>query len=630
MRQWMKGREAWIVPALVAAAIRLVHLAFLAINDPLFTKPVVDAWFHWDEARRILQDGWLLSGEGAFYKGPFYSYVLAVVRAVFGDPGGVVAGRVLNVVMGSAAVALLARLAGKWAGPRASWLAGIVAAVYGTSIYYDTTLLQPAITALLMLGTASVLDEAARSVAPDRWLAAAGVLLGLLTITRGEGLVALLMVTAWAAGKTFHADWQQLSRLRAMALVLVPGVLTIAPVTTRNAILEHDPVLISWNGGINLFMGNDAGFDQTSGQWHPDLAWMRLYYAPPLMGGTVRADHQRFFLHQTRLMFQAEPGAVIQRMCRKAALLLTDYEIPNNQRIDEARTYSPVLALLVWQGRWWGAPFGWAAPLIAVGLVFAWRRVPGGPLACCLLALSWAIVPVLFFNTARYRLPIVLLLLPVAAAGWVQWRRSRGLAAVVTGTIVVLVGSVTIPVDPRLPPSDALNLADVAEREGRPAEALKWREKAVSDEPHDPFAQIRLGDSLRLSNRCDEAMAHYEVVYEDRRLAADWRNAATRSIARCLALTGRFADAEIWFRRFIDANPDVPITDGRADFHLRGVPPLTACDGRLDLGTVLQARGKTDEAIAEWVKITTDCAESDALVHRAQERLQKVSGAATP
>ena len=245
-------------------------------------------------------------------------------------------------------------------------------------------------------------------------------------------------------------------------------VLTIAPVTTRNAILEHDPVLISWNGGINLFMGNDAGFDQTSGQWHPDLAWMRLYYAPPLMGGTVRADHQRFFLHQTRLMFQAEPGAVIQRMCRKAALLLTDYEIPNNQRIDEARTYSPVLALLVWQGRWWGAPFGWAAPLIAVGLVFAWRRVPGGPLACCLLALSWAIVPVLFFNTARYRLPIVLLLLPVAAAGWVQWRRSRGLAAVVTGTIVVLVGSVTIPVDPRLPPSDALNLADVAEREGAP------------------------------------------------------------------------------------------------------------------------------------------------------------------
>ncbi|MFN7966567.1 MAG: hypothetical protein U0V87_12855 [Acidobacteriota bacterium] len=92
---------------------------------------------------------------------------------------------------------------------------------------------------------------------------------------------------------------------------------------------------------------------------------------------------------------------------------------------------------------------------------------PGGPLACCLLALSWAIVPVLFFNTARYRLPIVLLLLPVAAAGWVQWRRSRGLAAVVTGTIVVLVGSVTIPVDPRLPPSDALNLADVAEREAK-------------------------------------------------------------------------------------------------------------------------------------------------------------------
>ena len=48
---------------------------------------------------------------------------------------------------------------------------------------------------------------------------------------------------------------------RAGWMVLLPATLVIAPVTARNAVLERDPVIVSWNGGINLFMGDDPGFE---------------------------------------------------------------------------------------------------------------------------------------------------------------------------------------------------------------------------------------------------------------------------------------------------------------------------------------------------------------------------------
>jgi uncharacterized membrane protein len=281
------------VPVALAAVLRLVHLGLLAARDPLFTVPVVDSLFHAKEALRILDTGWLLSGSAAFYKGPLYSYLLAVLMALFGPVGGVVAGRLLSVACGVLVVWLVVRTAERLGGTAAAWAAGLAIALNGTAIFYDAVLLPVSLTSLLLLLAGGRLADA--RTLPDRTrakaLALGGALLGLVALARADGLVAVLAAAGWAALAARGGAWGTLRSLRAAALVLVPALAVVLPVTARNVLVAHDPVLISWNGGINLFMGNDPGFDQASGNWNPDLSWMRLYDAPGELGLRRGADH---------------------------------------------------------------------------------------------------------------------------------------------------------------------------------------------------------------------------------------------------------------------------------------------------------------------------------------------------
>jgi 4-amino-4-deoxy-L-arabinose transferase-like glycosyltransferase len=628
-----RARAPIVVPAASAALLRLLHYVFNLRADPLFFDPVVDARFHANQARTILESGWLLPGTGAFYKGPLYSYVLAPLFSVFGETAGVALGRLLSLALGTVTVACLAWLAGRLAGRLAAWIAGLAAALYGTAIHFDATLLLvPVVTVLLVLA-GERLDRARGQARPELPLAVAGALLGLVTITRANGLLVILAAAAWAL-LLARRRWEGLPGWRAAALVALPALLVIAPVTARNAVLERDPVLVSWNGGINLFMGNDPAFDQGSGNWNPDLAWMRLYDAPDQMGLTRGSEHQRFFVGQTVARAADEPGWTLAVLARKAGLLFTAYEIPNNRRFEDARARSPVLAVLMADGGPVALPWSLFAPLIAAGLVLAagrGLRLHEQPLLW--LAASWAITPVLFFNTARYRLPAVLLLIPLAAAGWarlaeVRPTAGRAVAAAVVAAAVLLVGAATVPARPALPLSDEIHLAARAERRGDDAEALRWLEEAVARDPSDPFARMRLADHLRTRRRCTKALEHYRAVRARPELAADWHNAAMRSEARCLAALRRDDAAIDLYRRFLAGDPDRPVTEGRPDFHLRGTPPLVACEHRIELAVALDQAGRRAQAVAELGRVIEVCGDAEPIAAEARRRLAVMAGQA--
>ncbi len=623
-----------VVPVALGAVLRLAHLGLLAARDPLFAVPVVDSLFHAKEALRILERGWLLPDGAAFYKGPLYSYLLAVLMALAGPVGGVIAGRLLSVACGIAVVWLVARIALRLGGPAAAWAAGLTIAVNGTAIFYDAILLPVSLTSLLLLIAGGKLAEARLAADPARVksLAVAGALLGLVALIRADGLLAAVFAAGWAAVAARRGAWGQLRPLRAGALVLVPALAVILPATARNVLVAKDPVLISWNGGINLFMGNDPGFDQASGNWNPDLAWMRLYDAPAELGLRRGADHQRFFVRQALSAAASDPVGAVRRLGEKALLWLSGHEIANNQRFEDATRHSPVLAALLLEGRHVALPFGLLAPLIGFGLVLLGRRGRADAAPWLVLAAAWAVTPVLFFNTARFRLPAVVLLLAPAAVGWVTlpsaWRRGerrRPAAAAALALLLAAVASVTIPRPTQLPPSEEMNLADHAADAGRAAEALAWRRRAVERDPDDVMARIRLADTLRVQGACPEALDHYARVRRREDVAVEWRIAATRSTGRCLAALGRYDEAAQAYQRAIDANPDLPRTGDRPDFHLRGVPPLAACRMRLERADALRRGGQRAAAAAEISAVVADCGEADRLARQAQAGLRALA-----
>ncbi len=629
------GKPQLAGPLALAAIVRLAHMGALAARDPLFRDPVVDAWFHAHQASLILAKGWLLPGIGAYYKGPLYSYVLAALFSIFGSEGGVIAARLLSVVCGCLSVLLVARIADTLSGPGAAWCAGIATALYGTAVYYDATLLLVPLVTVGLLAAAERMIAAAASedrAAVAVRLAVAGAFLGLVTITRANGVLAIAAASAWAAYEARRGRWPLTPAWRAAALVAVPALVVVAPVTARNAVLERDPVLVSWNGGINLFMGNDPAFDQASGNWHPDHSWMRLYDAPKGIGLTRGAEHQRFFLRQSIGRALEAPARQAGILLHKARLYLCPYEVQNNRRIGEAKERSPVLALLMAGDGLVTLPLALYGPLIVAGLVIGARRSVTRALPLLVLASAWAITPILFFNTARFRLPSIVLLIPAAAIGWCAVH-DIGLPALrmrlaVSMALIVAAGAAgwsAYPQAPALPPSDVEHLADVAQRKGDLAEEMRLRRRAIELEPLSPMPRIRLGDRMRTAGRFDEAIEQYDAVLSVAGRAADWYNAARRSTAISHFGAGRFDEAAGVFRRYIDSRPDAPMTGSRPDFHLRGMPPLMACTARLGLADVEIARGAKGLAVAELSRVMTDCEASPGRVDRAQAKLRDLA-----
>jgi len=608
----LKKHAHVIVPVLVAAGLRVTQLSIMAQRDPLFRIPVSDEWFHMSQARRIVETGILLPGVTAYYKGPLFSYVLAGLIAGLGEDGAIVAARALNVVLGCVVVFFVARIASGLGGPAAAWTAGLVAAVHGIAIYYDTSLLLvPLVTALLLAATQFLLAAQGAGGLPTYRLIAAGALLGVLTTARANGLLLIGAAGLWAALEARRSGW---ATGRAVALVVLPALLMLSPVTIRNTLAAKDPVLISWNGGINVFMGNDPGFDQTSGNWTTDMTWTRLYRAPfqlaPPEAPRRGSDHQSFFLRQAASSALSHPAASAKAIAHKALLVLSDYEIVNNRRIADARQRSPLLAVLTAEAPRFALPFGVLGPFLAIGLVAAWRTRPA--LLFFLLAAAIVVVPILFFNTARYRLPGLLLLVPLASAGWVAVARARIpkrtlVVAVVTAVVVMVIGSATMPQTPTRPPSDLLYLAEVAWRNGRFEAAAQWRREALARDPTDPLAEIRLGDSLRRLGRFQESVVHYQAIVARDDVHADMRNAAARSMALSLLALGRVQAAIGWLEKFLDADPDRPVTAGRPEFHLEGTPPLLACEARLVLADALQGNDQVARAAAELQRVRKDC-----------------------
>jgi hypothetical protein len=309
--------------------------------------------------------------------------------------------------------------------------------------------------------------------APDErggrgWLLS-GLLGGLTAVVNAPALV-LLPILGIAARR--RIGW-----------VLLGAILAIAPVTARNWIQGRELVLISSNGGINLYLGNNPRYDETVGL-RPGRDWQALVRAPALQGVTSAGPASRFFTERVSAYAGQDPGGFVRLQVRKIGLLLQGNEIPRNQEIYPTRTWSPVLRALLWKAPGIAFPFGLLLPLAVVGLGVAGRRAP--VLAASVVLLGLTVVA--FFVTARYRAPLVPLLALFAAAA-VRWAvvetspRARLAAAGAAAAVYLLANVGQGPMPSRMNADAEQGLAHWLESEGRRPEALTLYERLAQEAP---------------------------------------------------------------------------------------------------------------------------------------------------
>jgi 4-amino-4-deoxy-L-arabinose transferase-like glycosyltransferase len=190
------------------------------------------------------------------YFAPGFPYFVAAVDLIDGHAvrrdGAVQGARVAQAVLGTVTVALIGLVAFELFGQLAAWIALILAAVYPVGIELAgvlaaENLLTPLVLAAVYAGLR--VRRAGRPASAYAWIAGAGVLTGLATLTHENAILIVLPLIAavWTARPRYKAR-----ALVSPALLIVATALMIAPWTIRNALVMHRFIPVSDETGITL------------------------------------------------------------------------------------------------------------------------------------------------------------------------------------------------------------------------------------------------------------------------------------------------------------------------------------------------------------------------------------------
>jgi 4-amino-4-deoxy-L-arabinose transferase-like glycosyltransferase len=405
-------RLAWAAALfLLALTIRVAHLREIR-SSPLFLYPVVDA-LGFDKQAQAVARGEIL-GAGPFFQAPLYPYLLGGIYALFGR--NLLVARLLQMAAGSLSVVLLFLIGRRIFGERAGVAAGIMGALYGTFIVYEGDLLREFLTLFLnLLFLLLLLRAEERRTGPAWYLA--GLALGLSAICRETVLLFAPLAAAWIAFRLRPREsWRRV--LLAVALVAAGSLCAILPVTLRNRLVTGVWTLVSYQGGIAFYIGNNPDYDRTS-TLHSGHEWEEFSRLPERRAGVVTpAGASAWFYREAFRFIREEPGAWLGLLGKKFVLFWNAWEADANNSLDHWREHSRTLSLLLWRSGPLILPFGLLAPLALLGLFLALGERRG--LLPALMLLTYLGALLLFIVLARYRLAAVppLLLFAGRAVDW--------------------------------------------------------------------------------------------------------------------------------------------------------------------------------------------------------------------
>jgi 4-amino-4-deoxy-L-arabinose transferase-like glycosyltransferase len=324
------------------------------------------------------------------------------------------AGRLVNALLGAAAVGLIALIALELWGPTVALVAGVVAALYPSLAVLGVALLSEPLFVALELAAIYAVLRRRRPGGSWPWLVVAGVLCGLATLTRANGAVLLvpLCLAVWTA--------RPRSRPRALlapVVIVAAAVVTVLPWTLRNASVLHAPVPVATDLGQTL-----AGtYNPASAALH--YRWRNTRHLPPADAPALahpEAQRSSALTRDGLRYLSAHPFAVVEASAWNTLRLL---DADRTARSELAGVlHSRALARASFTG------FGLLALLALAGLFVP--RTRAAPRWLWLVpVLLWAGTVPFAVNFDRFRAPldpflILLAALALTAAGEKVTRRA--------------------------------------------------------------------------------------------------------------------------------------------------------------------------------------------------------------
>jgi 4-amino-4-deoxy-L-arabinose transferase-like glycosyltransferase len=589
----------WIGPAILTVIILYAAVIGLLLlqqvqESPFSRHPVTDEEAYITQAQGILAGTY--PGEKVFYQSPLYPYLLAVSFHLFDESYNAV--RIWQTILWLLLIVVMYGLGKQLFGRREGLLAAALAALYGPMLNYNLLLLK--VSPMLLLLGLFLLVGVRLTGKPERWWnwIVLGVLCALLLLLRDNILIFLVVVPLWILVR-FRAEPLKL-RAAAILLFLGGALVVVGPLVVRNRLVAGDWVISTSQGGANFFIGNNPIAD---GRYktlpfvrpHPETEQQDFRAeAEKRAGRELKATEvSRFWFDQGFRYIRKNPGRWLALQWKKTRYFLSDFEIPDNHGFAFDRAH--FLRGLHF------APlsFGILFPLALFGIAATWerRRELG---FIYLFAIVYALSVLAFFVVGRYRIPIVVPLIPLAAAGLGKFRdalRGRSYGAIAGGVFLVLIvaGFCYLPTD---------------------ASGASWSTEYYLL----GNAYLKDGDDLIKAGEIEEGreVVRYALAYLEHSLQLNERNDnARQSVRYAYRLLGRPSPDDP--RRHLElgimlASREENRDFEKARFHLRRALELDPdlADGWNALGNIAFLEGDLEQARTHFMRALALVPDSEA------------------
>ncbi|MBT3232415.1 MAG: hypothetical protein HN356_06320 [Calditrichaeota bacterium] len=474
------------------------------MDSPFYQIPMWDAQ-EYHQMARVISKGSI--PDYLAYRPPLYPLLLGVIYMLFGD--GALIPRLLQIFIGVISCVLVQRIGSRLFGNVCGFFAGIIASITGLIVYFDLELLPTSLYIFLML---LMINEMLKIESGTGSALKAGIWFSLGCLCRPTLLTFFPIAVLWLWNGGTGKKKTGMFGIAVLAFLLFSTVSHIA--------IKSGPVIVSSQGGVNFFIGNNVESDGMTARlpgfgagwsWDTIESWAEAYKGKPLTPAAV----DKVFWGLGFSEIQSDVGGFLNRTIRKAGLFWNRYEISSNRDLYYHGRSFPIIGFLM------KLSFVLFLPFALVGF-FANLKSRNTKLIVYLLVVYYlSTLP--FFVNARFRHPLTPFLI-VGSMGAIQYLiKQFGKREYPKNLIVIIIAffigtilpfSTSSGIDPERWDYGLFTEGKALERSGRTAEAEQNYILALEHNPRAPYVNYHLGELMRARGNLNGAVNYFQQELE--------------------------------------------------------------------------------------------------------------------
>lgn len=408
-----KNTTILILILAISLILRLAHFTEMKSNNPIADLPIVDSEEYIKIAEYILDKNFF-GPPSSFWHPPLYYYFIAAIFKILGRSLDAI--KLLQIVIDLLNVLMVFFVAKKVFDRTVAIISALLYAAYLPLVYYSVEILPPILIIALLLFSIMFLLKFNQTQKDgkvnDYWLVISGISFGLLIIIQPTFIFSLIFIAIWLVvclRRQLLVD----GRLKYAIILIIISLIPTALVTARNYLIAREPVVISYNGGINFYIGNNSDIYNTLSA-RPGFEWEKL-----LMKAYVEerisnfAEQSGYYYRKGFEFILRYPFNWMYLMIKKSLLFFNSHEFPRNFDLDFFGRFSfitklPIIKLDII------LPLGLSA---VITMLFGFQQLSNKReiILCLSLFFTYSFTIILFFVVGRYRLPIIPFLIIFAA-----------------------------------------------------------------------------------------------------------------------------------------------------------------------------------------------------------------------